>query len=132
MAAASSPNPMNLLLLAGVGIAAFWAFSRMRGQGAAPAPIYPTPAQNQQALQGSRAETDALKYQLAAGLLGKAFDFFGERAKGNDPYSLATGWGTGMANGWGVPLSSDGVAYNPGGNTSAQDSIYSLVGAWKS
>jgi hypothetical protein len=126
MAAASSPNPMNLLLLAGVGIAAFWAFSRMRG-GSAPVPIYPTPTQNAQAVSSGMDDAKALRYQLTAGLIGKAFDAFGVRAAGGNPYSLSQGNAS-----WGVPLQSDGVAYNPSGNLSAQDSIYSLVGAWKS
>lgn len=127
MAAASSPNPMNILLLAGVGIAAFWAFSRMRAGSAAPVPIYPTPAQNAQAVNSGLDESKALRYQLTAGLIGKAFDFFGTRAAGGNPYALNTGSGE-----WGVPLRTDAVAYNPSGNVSAQDSIYSLVGAWKS
>ncbi len=126
MSALKSPNPMNLLLLAGVGIAAFWAFSRMR-QGAAPVPIYPTPTQNAQSVASGMDEAKALRYQLTAGLIGKAFDFFGTRAAGGNPYSLSSGNAS-----LGVPMQSDGVAYNPSGNTSAQDSIYSLVGAWKS
>lgn len=131
MAAPSAPNPMPLILLAAVGIGVFWFMSRRQAGGPLPV-VYPTPDQNAQAAQAiAKAQTDAAKYSLASGLIGKAFDFFGERAKGNNPYSLSTGWGTGTADGWGVQILNDGVAYNPSGNTSATDSIYSLAYGWK-
>lgn len=127
MSTLKTPNPMNLLLLAGIGIAAFWAFNRMGGRtAAAPTPIYPSPIQNQQAAASNLDESKALRYQLTAGLIGKAFDAFGTRNAGGNPYSLSTGSAS-----WGVPLQSDGIAYNPSGYASAQDSIYSLAGAWR-
>jgi hypothetical protein len=104
--------------------------SRRQASGPVTQVIYPTPDQNAQAMALAKAQTDAAKYSLAGGLLGKAFDFFGERAKGNNPYSLSTGWGTGTADGWGVQVQNDGVAYNPSGNASASDSIYSLAYGW--
>ncbi|WP_009518559.1 hypothetical protein [Hydrogenophaga sp. PBC] len=130
MAAPSAPNPMPLILLAAVGIGVFWFMSRRQAGGPLPV-VYQTPDQNAQAAAIAKAQTDVAKYSLAAGLVGKAFDFFGERAKGNNPYSLSTGWGTGTADGWGVQVQNDGVAYNPSGNNSASDSIYSLAYGWK-
>ena len=49
MSSASSPNPMNLLLLAGLGIGVFWFMSRRQGTGTLTPLIYPTPQQNAQA-----------------------------------------------------------------------------------
>lgn len=123
MSATPSPSPANLLILAALGIGVFWWMSRNGGgaPGATMTPIiYPTPAQNEQAYGGS--DSKAMKYQLVGGLLNKGFDFFASRAKGDNPYSLATGTDTGY-----LGLSADLTAYNPSGNVSAFDSIYSLA-----
>lgn len=118
-AATPSPNPANLLILAALGIGVFWYMSR-RGALSVPQVIYPTPAQNAQAY-GNPAE--AVKYQVVGGLLNKAFDFFATKASGENPYSLAAG----MPNTAGTLYLNDGYPYNPSGNVSASDSIYSLA-----
>lgn len=132
MAASSSPNPTNLLLLAALGIGVFWFMSRRGGTmgGTLTPVIYPTPEQNAQAYG---TDSKAMKYQLVGGLLNKGFDFFTSRAKGENPYSLATSYDSsylgltpGAGNGY-LGLNADATAYNPSGNTSAFDSIYSLV-----
>lgn len=132
MAAASpSPSPMNIILLGAVGIGVYWFMTR--GRSMVPGVIYPTPAQNQQAYAD---QTKAAKYQLLGGLLNKGVDFLTARANKLDPYNLATGqesnFGTLNPNGagWGLqPGSSqfDGIAWNPAGNRSVSDSLYSLV-----
>lgn len=119
MSASASPNPSNLLILAALGIGVFWFMTR-RGYAAVPSVIYPTPAQNQQAYGNS---AEAVKYQVLGGLAGKAFDFFATKASGENPYSLAAG----VPNVAGTLSLYDGVPYNPSGNVSAFDSIYSLA-----
>lgn len=128
----ASPNPTNLILLAALGIGVFWFMSRRAGlSGGTLTPvIYPTPEQNAQAYGD---QTKAMKYALVGGLLNKGFDFFASRAAGENPYSLATGTDTGYygltagaGNGY-LGLNADATAYNPSGNVSAFDSIYSLA-----
>lgn len=132
MSATPSPNPTNLLLLAALGIGVFWFMSRRPGgvQGTLTPIIYPTPEQNAQAY-GS--DSKAMKYQLIGGLLNKGFDFFSSRAAGENPYSLATGYeassyglSPGAGNGY-LGLNADATPYNPSGNVSAFDSLYSLA-----
>lgn len=130
MSAASSPNPMNLLLLAGLGIGVFWFMSRRNGtMGTLTPMIYPTPQQNAQAYGD---QTKAMQYQLLGGIINKGFDFFATRKAGENPYSLASsydssyyGLNAGAGNGY-LGLNADATAYNPSGNVSASDSIYSL------
>lgn len=124
-AAAPSPNPTNLLLLAALGIGVYWFMTR-KGALSTPAVIYPTPAQNAQAYGD---DTKALKYQLVGGLIGKAFDYFGNQ-KSASPYTFDTGGSYGLqpTGSLGLQAWSDGLAFNPGSG-SASDSIYSLLGA---
>lgn len=129
MTATPSPNPTNLLMLAALGIGVYWFMTRSGG-GSPQALIYPTPAQNQQAYGADTSKV--MKYQLLGGLLNKGLDFFGQRAAGQNPYSLATGYNGGsfgtvdLNSKWGVQASNDGFAYNPA-TGSASDSIYSLI-----
>lgn len=118
-AATPSPNPTNLLLLAALGIGVYWFMTRSSaGMGFGAPVIYPTPAQNAQAYGN---DTKALKYQLTAGLLGKAFDYFAK--PGDTPYTLTT---QPLKQTFGLGLQLDNVAYNPAGG-SAFDDLYSLV-----
>lgn len=124
MAAASpSPNPTNLLLLAGLGIGVYWFMTRRM---AAPGVIYPTPAQNQQAYGDA---TKVAKIQLLGGLLNKGLDYFGNRA--SSPYAFDTGGSYGFQpTGYlGLQASADGLAWNPSGGSSVTDSIYGFSGA---
>jgi len=128
MAATPSPNPTNLILLGVLGIGVYWFMSRRAGM---PNVIYPTPAQNQQAYGADTSKV--MKYQLLGGLVNKGLDFLGQRAAGQNPYSLAdsyTGGTFGGLNpsgaGWGLSAANDGFAYNPASG-SASDSIYSLI-----
>jgi len=120
MTATPSPNPTNLILLAALGIGVYWFMTRSSaGMGYGSPVIYPTPEQNAQAYG---AETKALKYQLTAGLIGKAFDYFAK--PGESPYALTT---QPLQKTFGLGLQLDNVAYNPAGNSSAFDDLYSLV-----
>lgn len=132
MTATPSPNPTNLLLLAALGIGVFWFMSRRPGgvSGTLTPLIYPTPQQNAQAYGD---QNTAAKYALVGGLLNKGFDFFASRASGENPYSLASsydssyyGLNAGQGNGY-YGLNADATAYNPSGNVSAVDSLYSLA-----
>lgn len=131
MTATPSPNPANLLILAALGIGVFWFMSRRPGgiSGTLTPLMYPTPQQNAQAYGD---QTKAAKYALVGGLLNKGFDFFTSRANGENPYSLASsynastyGLSAAAGNGY-YGLNADATAYNPSGNVSAFDSIYSL------
>ena len=120
MTATPSPNPTNLILLAALGIGVYWFMTRNGGGfGTATPIIYPTPAQNAQAYGN---DTKALKYQLTAGLIGKAFDYFAK--PGDTPYTLTT---QNLQKTFGLGLQLDNVAYNPAGGASAFDDLYSLV-----
>lgn len=131
MAQAQAPNPMNLILLAGLGIGVYYVMTRPR-VGMSPLPIYPTPAQNAQAYGDA---ATAAKYQLAGGVIGKVFDLFSASAKNpntgiNGPidwqkpidYSLSSAY---VPSNLSLLASSDGVVYNPPSG-SAWDNLYSL------
>lgn len=123
MAAASpSPNPTNLILLGVLGIGVYWFMTRAKNGAMMPV-IYPTPAQNQQAYGDP---VKAAKINLLGGLLNKGLDYFGNRQA--SPYAFDTGGSYGFqpTGSLGLQAQSDGLAFNPGGNVSASDSIYAL------
>ena len=124
-AAAPSPSPMNLLMLGALGIGVYWFMTRRSG---VPAVIYPTPAQNAQAYGDA---TKVAKYQLLGGLLNKGIDIFKSGGGSSSPYTFDTGGSYGFQpTGYlGLQAASDGLAWNPSGNTSVNDSIYSFSGA---
>jgi len=119
MSSTPSPNPTNLILLAALGIGVYWFMTRSGG--GSPAVIYPTPAQNQQAYGADTSKV--MKYQLLGGLLNKGLDIFGQRAAGQNPYSLADTYSN---TAWSRSVATDGFAYNPPSG-SASDSLYSLI-----
>lgn len=117
---------MNMLMLGALGIGVYWFMTRARNGALTPV-IYPTPAQNQQAYGSNSDATKVAKIQLLGGLLNKGLDYFGNRQA--SPYTFDTGGSYGLqpTGSLGLQAYSDGLAFNPGGNTSASSSIYSLI-----
>lgn len=142
MSTASAPNPNNMILLAVLGIGAYWLFSRQ----AMARPVTAIRPAGSNAAQ--TAGTTANLINAGANVLGKLFGGSGaavptgtgyvrEIANDDLPGQAGYGWkyygdgtaisptGTYYQNGEAVwSPSSDSVAFNPPGNVSAFDAIY--------